>query len=71
MDNYQIIDVHISQIRNGDTILHYDKIKTVNDCNIKRCDFMGITIFGDSYNLGYKSVKKIISNELRQANKNP
>ncbi len=65
MDYYQVIEVHISQIRNGDTILHNDKVKTVNDCNIKRCDFMGITIFGDSYNLGYKPVKKLIRNEKR------
>lgn len=60
MDNYIIEEVHISQIKKWDTILHNDKVKTVNDCNIKRCDFMGITIFGDSYNLGYKPVKKIV-----------
>jgi len=51
--------VHISQIVNGDTIEHLGKFVTVNSHNIKRDSFMGVSIFGDSYNLGYKLVTKV------------
>ena len=43
---------HISRIRTGDTILHNNKTMTVCSHNIKRDDFMGISIFGDCYKLG-------------------
>lgn len=59
---YSTIKVHISQIKSGDTILHNEEIKTVCNRIIKRCDFMGITLFGDSYNLGYKLVTKVLIN---------
>jgi hypothetical protein len=52
--------VHISQIRVGDTILCDDgKIRTVCKNNIKRSEFMGITIFGDSHHSGYRLVVRI------------
>ena len=51
--------VHISNIRAGDTIMFEDKMTTVSNSNIKYCSFMGITLFGDSYNLGYKLVTRI------------
>ena len=51
--------IHISMITAGDTILHNDVITTVSGNNIKRCSFMGITLFGDSYSLGYKLVTRI------------
>lgn len=57
--NYSIIKTHIKNIRVGDTINHNDKIVTVCETDIKRCDFMGLTIKGDSYNLGYKIVNKL------------
>ena len=50
---------HISQIRIGDTILHNNEVKTVSGNNIKHDSFMGKTLFGDSYHLGYKLVTKI------------
>lgn len=54
------IDVHISEIRHGDTILHLDgNIRTVSRSNIRRDSFMGISIFGDSYRLGRLPVKKL------------
>jgi len=57
---YKIEKVHISDIKNGDIILHTDnKITTVCNNNIKR-GFCGITLFGDSYRLGCVLVKKII-----------
>lgn len=52
--------VHISKIKNGDTIEHGGGLRTVCNNNIKRSDFMGVTIFGDSYNLGTKKVKRMI-----------
>ena len=56
----KITHVHISQIKQGDTIKHNGKITTVCKSNIKTCSFMGVSIFGDSYNSGYKLVQKII-----------
>ncbi len=55
------VEVHISQIRSGDTILHRDgQIRTVCPKNIKYSSFMGISLFGDNYNSGTKPVKKLI-----------
>ncbi len=60
LDKFKIVEVHISTIKNGDTILFTDnKITTVNNCNIKN-GFIGITLFGDSYKSGTVLVKKII-----------
>lgn len=53
-------NVHISRINAGDTINHNGKLRTVNRENIKRNTFSGITLFGDSYNLGHKLVKRIL-----------
>jgi hypothetical protein len=59
MDNYIVNEVHISQIKGGDTIIHNDEIKTVCFKDIKKCSFMGKTIFGDSYKLGTTLVKRV------------
>lgn len=60
LSKYKIEEVHISTIKSGDTILHTDnKITTVCNNNIKR-GFCGITLFGNSYNMGTIRVKKII-----------
>jgi hypothetical protein len=58
--NYTIENVNISTISAGDTIEHCGEIVTVGKNNIKYCNFMGYTIFGDSYKLGYQLVKKVI-----------
>ncbi|AUM58676.1 hypothetical protein phiP47_048 [Plesiomonas phage phiP4-7] len=52
--------VHISKIKNGDTIEHNGGFLTVCNNDIKRSELMGVTIFGDSYNLGTKKVKRMI-----------
>lgn len=58
--NYRVNEVHISCIKSGDTIIHNDgKLTTVCISNIKKDSFMGITLFGDSYKLGYQLVKKV------------
>jgi len=60
LSKYKIVEVHISTIKSGDTILHTDnKITTVCNNNIKR-GFCGITLFGDSYRSGTILVKKIM-----------
>jgi len=61
MNKVKIEPVHISQISSGDTIEHYGKLTTVSGNNIKRDAFMGITLFGDSYNLGTKAVNKVVA----------
>lgn len=54
---------HIDDVRVGDTVLHNGEEKTVSKCNIKTGGFCGTTLFGDSYNCGYK---KVIVLELRK-----
>lgn len=58
--NYTIENVHISEIQTGDTILHTDgKIRTVCRNDIKEDPFIGLHLFGDTYLLGTKPVKRI------------
>jgi hypothetical protein len=52
--------VHISTIKSGDTIIHLGIITTVCNNNIKGGGFMGVSLFGDSYNLGRQLVEKVI-----------
>lgn len=52
--------VHISTVSAGDTVLHQGKLRTVCRRDIKRSDFFGLMLFGDSYNLGTVPVKKAI-----------
>jgi hypothetical protein len=55
-----IIQVHKNQINVGDIIICPDgRERTVCRSNIKYDSFIGRTIFGDSYHLGYKLVPKI------------
>ena len=42
------IEVHISTIVAGDTIMHNEEMKTVSGNNIKFNSFIGKTLFGDS-----------------------
>ena len=55
---FNFVEVSIDRISSGDTVLHGGKLMTVSACDIKRCQFMGFTLFGDSYNLGRKPVLK-------------
>jgi len=57
---YSTVDTHISEIGAGDTVLHDGKLKTVTKYSLKISAFHGYTLFGDSYNLGNKLVKKAI-----------
>lgn len=50
---------HISTLKVGDTVLHDDKLMTIGKGDIKRSEFMGLTLFGDSYALGHILVSKV------------
>lgn len=55
---YTIIPTHITEIKVGDTIKCRDGvIRTVGQNNIKQDKFMGRSVFGDTYNLGYIPVQ--------------
>lgn len=56
---YKIELVNIKEINHGDTILHNGELHTVDRSHFKYSEFMGLTLLGDSYNLGYKPVKKV------------
>jgi len=59
--NYEIQLTHKENIRIGDTVLCNDeKLRTVCRNNITR-GFMGLCLFGDSYQLGREKVKKVIN----------
>ena len=61
----KIVEVHISTISIGDTIICNDGFeRTIGKGNIKRDSFMGITILGDSYKMGMLSVKKVIYEKI-------
>lgn len=53
---------HIKDIKVGDTVLFHGVEKTVTAKDIKEDSFMGVTLFGDSYRLGYLAVLKVIKN---------
>ena len=52
-------EVHISQIRPGDTVIHNGKEMTVSHNNITHCSFMGKALFGDTYKSGTKPVVRV------------
>lgn len=58
--NYTIENVNISLIKQGDTVMHDGEMETVDKNSIRKCSFMGLTLFGDSYRLGTKPVQKVI-----------
>ena len=57
---YETIEVHISDIRVGDTIIENGHLVTIGRNNIKRGQFFGLTVRGDSYNLGARPVLKAV-----------
>lgn len=56
---YEIKPTHISEIKQGDTVMINGEMRTVGKNNIKS-GFMGITLFGDSYRLGSQPVQKVV-----------
>lgn len=62
MSAFHFVEVHKNNIVAGDVIFHNGHERTVCNSNLKSDSFMGLTIFGDSYRLGYKPVLKGIYN---------
>jgi len=61
----KIVEVHISTISIGDSIICSDRFeRTVSKDNIKKDSFMGISIFGDTYKLGQTPCKKVIYEKI-------
>ena len=58
MNKFEHVD--ISFIGAGDTIEHNNEMKTITKTNINYIQGLGKTLFGDSYRLGYKKVKRFI-----------
>lgn len=52
----EVKHIHISEVVPGMTIFHNGEIKTLCRCNIRRGGFFGVSIWGDSYDGGYKPV---------------
>lgn len=51
--------VHIDDIKIGDTVERNGILKTVGACNIGGDKFIGRTLWGDSYMGGRKSVTRV------------
>lgn len=56
----KIIEVHISEIKAGNTVLHNNQEMTVGKNDIKRNSFTGLALFGDPYRSGKILVKKVL-----------
>lgn len=52
-------EVHIDSVRVGDAVEHDGELRTVCKKDIHYNSFMGTTLFGDSYALGTKPVRKL------------
>lgn len=60
MDNVIIKKVHISTIKQGDTVLWDGHMKTISKHHLGYVDWIGHTLFGDSFNMGTVPVKKVL-----------
>jgi hypothetical protein len=56
----KIINSDIRDIRPGDTVMIHGVMKTVCMKDIKRDPLLGVTLFGDSFNMGRTQIKKVI-----------
>jgi hypothetical protein len=63
----EIVKTHIRNIRAGDVVRHEGKDRTVGIKDIKHCNFMGVSLFGDSYCLGHKMVDLVVINRALPA----
>ena len=55
----KITEVHINQIKVGDTIIHHGQLRTVCRRAFGYDSFHGILLWGDSYNGGHTTVQKV------------
>ena len=61
--SYTIRNVSIDSIVPGDVIIHEGVMKTISKSSIGKDSLLGKTLFGDSYNSGYKPVKLVVFNK--------
>lgn len=62
---YEAVKTHISNIRIGDTIIEGEKLITVSGNSLKYDPFLGLTLRGNSYNLGAKPVIRAIIKHVK------
>ena len=55
----RIEEVHISEIKVGDTIIHHGQERTVCKRTFSHDSFVGVLLWGDSYNMGNIKVKRV------------
>lgn len=55
-----IKECSISDVKVGDTVIHHGVVKTVCKRSFSENNFVGVMIWGDSYNLGRTPVKIVI-----------
>lgn len=55
----KITEVHINQIKVGDTITHHGHLRTVCRRTFGYDSFHGLLLWGDSYNSGRTTVQKV------------
>lgn len=53
-------EVHISQVKQGDTVYHKGEAKTVGQNSLQK-DFCGYTLFGDPYLFGCEPVIRFLT----------
>lgn len=56
-------EVHVSQIKQGDTVFHSGVSRTVGKNSLNYDKFIGYTLFGDPYLLGHKPVIRFLTCE--------
>lgn len=58
--NFDTVQIHITDLNAGDTIIHGGLMRTVCSNDIKKDGFMGVSVFGDSYRSGHKPVELVV-----------
>lgn len=62
INGLNIETTHIKDIKVGDIVLFHGVERTVTAKDITEDSFMGRSLFGDSYCLGYRAVLKVVKN---------
>ncbi len=60
--------VHISQIKHGDVIKFQNQFRTVNKKDIDYSNFMGISIWGDTFKLGRVLIERMVTKQYKLKN---
>ncbi len=64
----KVENVNIKTLAAGDTIRHLGHLRTVCQADLRNDAFFGLSVFGDSYNLGQKPVEKVTFPKFFQGN---